>query len=364
MTQIYKKPPGFLLSIFRLFVGSEKSHLLNGDFEEIYNDIYLKKGRIRAHLWFYSHFLLTLPPVMIRSIKWRIAMFKNYLKTTLRNIKRYKFFSLINITGLALGLASCILIFLYIRFELSYDKYNKNADRIYRFAVDANLGGQSLNIPKASVKMVESIKSNFPEVLDAVMFMRRDNVQVGYKDIQFYEDNVLWSGNSVFNIFSLPFKKGDPKTALNTEYTAVITEETAKRYFGSEEPIGKTLIFNNNEHFTVTGVVADVPKNSHFTFDILCSMESNRSSINRIKENWFFINYYSYLLLKEGTDYKILEQNFQNHVNENINHMLSAVGGTFKVYFQPLTRIHLHSDLAQDISSPSSIIYIYMSSDS
>ena len=289
MTQIYKKPPGFLLSIFRLFVGSEKSHLLNGDFEEIYNDIYLKKGRIRAHLWFYSHFLLTLPPVMIRSIKWRIAMFKNYLKTTLRNIKRYKFFSLINITGLALGLASCILIFLYIRFELSYDKYNKNADRIYRFAVDANLGGQSLNIPKASVKMVESIKSNFPEVLDAVMFMRRDNVQVGYKDIRFYEDNVLWSGNSVFNIFSLPFKKGDPKTALNTEYTAVITEETAKRYFGSEEPIGKTLIFNNNEHFTVTGVVADVPKNSHFTFDILCSMESNRSSINRIKENWFFI---------------------------------------------------------------------------
>lgn len=358
--QIYKKLPKLFMGVFRLFIGSEKSHLLNGDFEEVFNDIYVEKGKFRAYLWFFSHFLITLPPVIIRSVKWRTAMFKNYVKTTLRNIKRYKFFSIINISGLALGMASCILIFLYIKFELSYDKYHKNADRIYRLTIDANLGGQSLNIPKASVKMTESLKNEFPGVIDAVMFMPRDNIQVSYGNIQFYEDNVLWAGSSVFNIFSFPFLKGSPENALNTAYTAVITEETAKRYFGGEEPLGKIIRFNNNEDFTVTGVIKDVPENSHFTFDILCSLESNRYSIDRIKEKWFFVNYYSYFLLSEETDYKILEQNYREYVNENTKHLLKSMGGTFDVYFQPLNRIHLHSDLAQDIAPTGSIIYIYI----
>jgi putative ABC transport system permease protein len=287
-------------------------------------------------------------------------MFRNYFHIALRNIKKHKGYSLINILGLAIGMACCILITTYVLYELSYDKYHENSDRIYRIKADAQIGNNHLHIPKSSPPMATYMIENFPEVLNAVRLRELGNVPVRYREQQYYEGRIYWADHSFFEIFSFPFLKGDPETALKTAYTVVITEDTAEKYFGDEDPIGKVLTIAEDVDFTVTGVVLNVPRNSHFIFDMLCSFETHAQN-NRINmANWLYINYYTYIVIQDGYDYRGLEKKFPDMIATNVGNILNAVKGELTLTLQPLTSIHLRSRLEQEISATSNIAYVYI----
>ncbi|UCC38314.1 MAG: ABC transporter permease [Candidatus Aminicenantes bacterium] len=287
-------------------------------------------------------------------------MFKNYLRIILVNLKKHKAFSFINIVGLAIGIACCILITAYVLHELSYDKFHEKADRIYRLRCDLKISGDDLNIPKSSPPMAEYLVQNYPEVLSAVRFRRLGRVPVRYKESLYNEDRLFFADNSVFEVFTFPIIKGDPQSALKTAYSVVITEDMAKKYFGEEDPIGNVLNINNEYDFTVTGVVKNVPNNSHLTFDMLCSFETYAESNKRDMHNWLSINNYTYILLQEGYDYKQLEQKFPEMIKKHAGNALKYVKGEIVVSLQPLTSIHLHSNLMQEVQGNSSIVYVYI----
>ena len=289
-----------------------------------------------------------------------MLMFRNYIKIAIVNLKKHRAYSIINILGLAIGIACCILITTYVSHELSFDKFNEKADRIYRLRVDFKVSGDHLNIPKTSPPMAEYLVRNYPEVLDAVRFRRFDRKPVRYREELYTEDRIFFADNSAFDIFTFSFIKGNPKKALETAYSAVITEDMAKKYFGEEDPMGKILNVDNESDFTVTGVLSNIPNNSHFIFDMLFSFETYVQNNKRDMQNWLSLNNYTYLLLQEGYDYKQLEQKFPEMVNKHAGAILKYVKGELNVFLQPLTSIHLHSNLMQELSGNSNIIYVYI----
>jgi putative ABC transport system permease protein len=286
-------------------------------------------------------------------------MFRNYLKVAVRNIKRHAGYSMINVVGLAIGMTCCILILLWVQDELSYDRYHENADRIYRLCIDANLGTQ-LRAPVTMAPAAPAMISEFPEVVNAARMVRPERVAVKYEDRTFREENVGYADNSVFDIFTFPFISGDPQTALSTPYSVVITEEMAQKYFGDQEPVGKILRLDDEADFTVTAVVKNVPSNSHFSFNMLRSFETLYRENPQLMEAWITARFYTYLLLAENSDHKKLEEKFAAFVDRHMGDFLSAVGGTVKLFLQPLTRIHLYSDFERDLSAAGDITYVYL----
>lgn len=298
--------------------------------------------------------------MIIAVINLEIEMLKNYMKIAFVNLKKHKAFSFINIIGLAIGIACCILITTYVFHELSYDRYHEKADRIFRLRSDLKISGDHLKIPKSSFPMGEYLVENYPEVLNMVRFRGPMRLPVRDRENLYYLDRFFFADNSVFEIFDFPLVKGNPQTALKAASTCVITEDTAKKYFGSEDPIGKVLNVNSNWDLTVTGVVKNIPQNSHFGFDMLCSLETYAQENTRDMQQWLSLNNYTYILLQEGYDYKLLEQKFPEMIEKNVGRILKYVKGEYLLTLQPLARIHLHSNLMQEIAGNGSIVYIYI----
>ena len=287
-----------------------------------------------------------------------MAMLTNYLRIAFVNLRKHKAFSFINIFGLSIGIACCILITAYVFHELSYDKFHDKADRIYRLRCDLKISGDHLILPKSSPPMANYLVTNYPEVLNAVRIRSLGRMPVQYRDNLHYENRLFFADHSIFEVFTFPMIKGDPQTVLKTAYSVVITERMTKKYFGEEDPIGKVLKINNQYDFTVTGIVNNVPKNSHFAFDMLCSFETYAQENKRDMQNWLSINNYTYILLQEGYDYKQLEQKFPEMIDKNTG--LKYIKGEMAVFLQPLTSIHLHSNLMQEVSGNSNIAYVYI----
>ena len=287
-------------------------------------------------------------------------MIRNYIKTALVNLKKHKAFSFINILGLAIGIASCILIMTFIFHELSFDRFHENADRIFRLRSELVIAGDLLDIPKSGPPVGQYLVENYPEVENSVIIRNYGPLPVRYRENIHFEDLLFFAENSIFAVFSFPLIEGNPQTALEAAHSAVITEDMALKYFGNENPIGKTLLVNNDTELTVTGVAANVPPNSHFRFDMLCSFATYAASNTRDMQAWTSLNNYTYILLKEGFDFKILEQKFPEMIEQKIGTMLKYAKAEMKLSLQPLTRIHLHSNLMQEISANSSISYVYI----
>jgi putative ABC transport system permease protein len=275
---------------------------------------------------------------------------KNYARTALRNLLRHKTYSLINILGLAIGLACSILIFLYVRDELSYDRYHKNAEHIYRLAFTENRGYKTVNYPIASGGIAPVLIKEVPEVRNAVRFARPFDQLIAYGKKQFYEKRIFYADESVFDVFSFPLVTGDPKTALAEPYTAVISEETARKYFGHENAVGKTLTLSGSQDYKVTGILRKVPQNSHFKFDMLFSMKTLGQNLS---EEWRPSSCYTYLLLKDGCSPPTFEKIFEDFFKK-----YRAQSDRRIFYLQPLTRIHLYSNLEREIEPNSNIAYV------
>ena len=290
-------------------------------------------------------------------------MFKNFLIITLRNFKRHKGYAFINIAGLAIGIACCILIMLYIQYELSFDKYHDKADRIYLLKRHGNFGGKEHTSSSNNALSAGFIKQDFPEVEDTVRIGFMPNPAVLCEEKKFYESRVLYADDSFFEFFTYPMTKGDPKSALQAPFSVVITEEIAKRYFGEKSPMGKFLRFNNQDNFTVTGVIKNVPRNSHLLFDMLCSFQtlySKNPKGHAFLDDFTSNTFRTYILLKKGIDPSTLEGKFPDFIKKYGGRKLKIFGISMEYFLKPLTDIHLHTPLSGGKTGIGKILYIYI----
>ncbi len=295
-------------------------------------------------------------------------MLLNYLKIAFRNLKKNKGYSFINIFGLAVGIACCILILLYIQNELSYDKYNKNYDQIYRVRLEARITNNELNSAPSCAPCGPAFTSEIPEVLNYTRIRNYGFPVVRYKDKAFSEEKFYWVDSTFFDIFTVKFIEGNPKTALTQPNTVVITESIAKKYFGSEDPMGKILNADKRRDYLVTGVVKNFPANSTFHPDFLGSLTSYGVQKDL---NWLSNNYYTYILVRKGTNLKDLDKKIydvsKSHIGPQLQKIIGVTydqllkgGSKYKYVLQPLADIHLKSHLDHEIEPNSDIIYIYI----
>ncbi len=295
-------------------------------------------------------------------------MIKNYLKIAWRNLWKNKLFSLINIIGLAVGVACCILIFLYVQNELSYDTFNDKADRIYRVTSHIIQENKDEYFAPTSPITSKKIQAAFPEVEKIVRFnfARRP---VAYKEKRFYDTKILYADSTLLDIFNFPLTEGNPKKALSAPYTIIVTEKIAKKYFGSEPALGKMLKFSDSLSVMVTGVMKDIPLNSHINFDCVISrstlLDVNKGIPNWVEDNdnsWLNCDSYAYLLLKNTVDVKTFEAKVNKFLLKETAGLKKDVGMNMAVVLQPLKDIHLHSALEHEFpnSNNSDITYVYI----
>ncbi|MFH2036942.1 MAG: ABC transporter permease, partial [Candidatus Zixiibacteriota bacterium] len=238
----------------------------------------------------------------------------------------------------------CILITLWVQNELSYDKYHENTDQIYILCIDANMGGNQMILPISNGPAGPAMVQEFPEVLNFTRMIDNEKLLVKYDNKQYWVDKSYYADNSIFNIFTYPMIDGDPQTALSTAYSAVLTEETAYRFFGEENPIGKMVKIDDVNEYTITGIIKDIPHNSHITFNMLLSFETIYNRNRENLEEWITFNLVTYLQLKKECDYKALENKFLSFVEQHMGARLNDFGGSVRYFLLPLGNIHLYAD--------------------
>ena len=286
-------------------------------------------------------------------------MLNNYLKIALRNLLRQKAFSFINISGLAIGMACSILILLWVQDELSYDRFHEKGDNIYR--VISSLADLDVHAAVTSSPMAHAMMTEIPEVRNAVRVSSHhgDLLQVG--DRVFEEKEILYVDSTFLKVFSFPLVAGNPETALYNPEGILITEEMATKYFGDEDPLGKTIRKNQKDDFTVTGVLANVPENSHLQFDFLQPMSFLARTNADLKENhWDNFNFFTYVELNETAD---ASPAARKDLAGRIEQIYKSNEQVLKVSFalQPLRQVHLHSTgLLADFSGGGNVQYVYI----
>jgi len=295
-------------------------------------------------------------------------MFRNYLKTAFRTLRKNVGFTVINILGLALGLATCLMIVLYVADELSYDRFNEKANRTYRVNEDLKFGNNNVLYAVAMPPLAQALKTDLPEVEEAARLKAAGGFHVKKGNESILEYGTVFADPSVFNVFTLPMINGNPATALREPNTVVVTETAARKYFHSTDIVGKTLTIDNNQLLKITGVIKDLPKQSHFQFDFFMSMVSWPDSRSG---EWLRSDYNTYVVLKPGTDYKLFEKKLaallkkysegqmQTALHVNIADFEKS-GSYFRLNLTPLTDIHLHSNRTGELSSNSSAQYVYI----
>ena len=286
-------------------------------------------------------------------------MLTNYLKIALRNLQKYKGYSFINIAGLATGMAACVLILLFVRHEFSYDRYHEHAGDIYRVYMDRTSGEEVIHWARTPAPLAPALADAFPEIRAAVRVRKNPRTDlVRYGDKEFYEDRFYFADSNVFAVFSFRLKQGNPATALRDPHSVVITEAMARKYFGDEEPVGQVLTFENTVDFTVTGVLEDVPSASHFVFDFLASFESLKETLGAERvATWAWVDHHTYVLLEPGHDPAVLESKLPDFLGRAVPEGFSS---RTALRLQPLTSIHLHSKLKDEITANSDATYSYI----
>jgi putative ABC transport system permease protein len=278
-------------------------------------------------------------------------MFKNYLTIAIRNLLKNKIFTSVNILGLAIGMAACFFVFLYVNFEKSYDRFNKHAADLYR--VNIGYSGSFSNLPPTATNhpaVGPAMKRDFPEVLDyarvAGPSLLGGTIAISYtgdksKITSFNEEKLLIADQSFLNLFSFPMVAGNPKNALAENNALVISENTAVKFFGKENPVGKTVYINKKNPFKVTGVFKEIPGNSHIKFNVLVSFAYLGENFGN--DIWTWPEYYNYVLLAPGTDPKKLEAKFPAFIEKYLGPTMKQLNFGCRFNLQKVTDIHLRS---------------------
>ncbi|MBA3675764.1 MAG: ABC transporter permease, partial [Chitinophagaceae bacterium] len=298
-------------------------------------------------------------------------MLKNYLKIALRNLWKQKSFSAINLFGLATGLSCFLLIALYVIDEMSYDRYNKKADRIYRINSDILFGGNAMALPVTSDMMGATMKKDYPQVEEYTRVYASSGSKLIKKGLEFINEGAVGHADSTFfNVFTLPALHGNTKTALKEPNTVVLSEMAAKKYFGATDVVGKSIETNENNGTTykITAVIKDMPRNSHFFFDFIFSMKN----VNYEWGQYLSHNFHTYLVLKEGVNPEAFEQKFLTYIEKyvlpqakqfmQINSMaeFEKSGNKIEYSLMPVTKIHLYSERPYELAALGNIQYVYI----
>jgi len=330
------KPPKIGYWILRRMIVSEMRDRVLGDFEEIYLNKVCKKGGLSGRLWYWLQVMKSSPSFIIDRFYWRIAMVRNYILVALRNMKRHRGYSFINIFGLAMGMACCILIFMWVLDELSFDRFHENGDLLYRVNKIWRKG-ETAHYATTPAPLAEALKEKFPEILNATKIRNIPSVLMTYDEHVFQEPNGIFADPTFFQIFSFPFIIGEPKSALSDPFSIVLTERLSKKYFGLEDPVGRVIRIDNRDSFTVRGVVKDVPPNSHIQFDFIMPYQLIPLIEPRTRYDWHNVLYYTYILLQENTDPRQVNEKIADYLKKPIPESTSTL------YLEPIKRIHLHS---------------------
>lgn len=280
-------------------------------------------------------------------------MIQNYFKIAWRNLNKHRFFSLVNICGLAVGVAAFWIIALYVTDELSYDRYNEKADRIFRVAQHGKWATGSFDLAITSAPYAQALKADYPEVEDAIRIDMEGGGKIIYKDKQIMAQGISFTDNAIFNIFTYHFLQGNANTALSKPHSIVLTKTLALKIFGDiSSAIDQTVYFDKDDPITITGVIDDVPANSHFTFSAL------RSFNNNFTGRWGDASVFTYVLLKRPDDYKKVEAGSAAFYKKYLKTDLANI--SYRMELQPLTAIHLHSNLQFEIGNNGDVTYVYV----
>ena len=312
-----------------------------GDYEEIYNRIVEQEGKFKALIWFWTQIIKSIFPFIASTIYWRMIMLKNYIKTAFRNIKRYKGYSFINITGLAIGMTCSILILLWVQNELSFDKFHDHSKNLHRIDLVHQQYGR---IPMTALPMGPAFVQELPKIIQSARFSQyKPLIQ---KDNDRFYENGAFVDPTFFQMFTFPLMQGNINTVFSEPNSIVLTEELSQKYYGTINPIGKSLKVDGKNDFQITGVIKNVPNNSHLQFDFLVPFENFVKS-DREPENWGRIQIFTYVLLQE------------KHSEEYVNRKITEITISHlpewdaSLALQPITRIHLY-----DPSSSGGVKYV------
>ncbi len=337
------RPPRLGQWILKKILPSEESRYFIEGIEERYVREFNDKDRISAIFWYLKDIFCTIPLLIIHNFSGSGVMFKNYIKVALRNIKRHKGFSFINIGGLAFGIACCLLILRYVVFEMSYDNYHEDAGRTYRINMnmkhlnrETNESRFDLFVPNIPEPLIGHIREEIPNIENAVCIVRGGRTLTSREDKRFYEDEYIYVDPEIFNIFTIPFVLGDPKSALERPNTVVITQRIAEKYFGNNQKFGESIIIDG-ETYQITGVVENPPKNTHLKYDFMISFKTYEVSEGDLSQ-WGAWGYEGYIKLAIGVDPKDVEQT----MNETYGDVLKEGDVTHRYFLEPVSTIHLN----------------------
>ncbi|MGF1671902.1 MAG: ABC transporter permease [Balneolaceae bacterium] len=288
-------------------------------------------------------------------------MFRNYIKIAVRNLWKHKEYTFINIAGLAVGIAVCFTIFLWIQDEIKHDRFHENSDRIYRALWDAKVGDNEWVIPVVPVPVGTILKQDFPEVEKVTNLVINNTWIIRSGDEYIRQKDVIFADPEIFNVFTFRFLSGSPENALSEPNSVVLNHEIALRYFGDQDPVGQTLELNNNTILTVTGVVEKWPDQSHFNFSIIGPISDVAWLENR-RDQWGSASVRTYFLLQDSSVIESLQEKFDRFTEENVNanSLFSAEGNYNRYPYQPLTDIHLYSRVQFGMDAGGDIRYIYL----
>lgn len=282
-------------------------------------------------------------------------MLKNYFTIVFRSIVKDKFYSLINILGLTIGITCSLLLLLYVTDELSFDKYHKNASKIYRVVSQIQEPDKAFGWAVTQPPTAPVLKQDYPVVENFVRFFPNGRVAFRQGEKQFYEEEVYAADSTVFDVFSYTFIEGTPATALDAPNSIVLTKRVATKFFGTQPALGQTLQTNDTTIYKVTGVIEDVPKNSHFTFNVLLSLSNGERNFN----GWGGFEVTSYIVLPENYNYKELESKLPQMYDKYIKEIFGKMGIKINYELQPIQSIHLHSKLEGETNGDMGYIYTF-----
>ena len=356
-------PPRWADRLLEWFVAPHLREDLQGDLHEVYQKRVQAVGVARAgreYSWAVLHYLTPFffkrkPNEYPQPSSFSPAMIRNYLKIAWRNLWNHKVSSSINVFGLTVGLSSCLLIGLYIQHELSFDQFQKKGNRIARVIMEYSFGADQEPVKGnfTSTKVAPVFVRTFPEVEAAVRMANREATIVRYGDKLVTEPNFLFADSSFFQVFNAPLRLGNPRQALNGPYKVVVTESTARKYFGADNPVGKILLIGSDSTaYQVTGLMADYPVNSQIKFDFLASFSS--LGVNQ-QETYYDANYTTYLLLKDQQSLASLEAKITPFMKQET----AGSGAFITFHLEPFQDIHLHSPYAGFVPN-TNIVYLYI----
>jgi putative ABC transport system permease protein len=299
-------------------------------------------------------------------------MFRNYLKIAFRSLRKSKGFTALNIIGLAAGLGVCLLIVLYVTDELSYDRYNVNADRIYRIDEDAYINNTRFESANTSKLFGPALVASYPKIQQMVRFRNPGDLLVRKGNDHVLDHHFTFADSTIFKVFTLPMIAGDPNTALNNPHSIVIDESAARRYFNSTDVIGRTLeVGYGNTLLKITGVIRDMPEQSQFHFSFIRPLRESYTFNNASENDWLSSNYYTYILVQPGTTQAEAQQDVDAVVDLHVSRALQETfhvsvadlgkaGNHFRYQIFPLTDVHLYSNKSYELEANSNIQFVYI----